>query len=167
MTGSRPLPAGGVASGLATTSGTRSTSEAAIPRAFSLTGVLTGSSRSPAGETVSRSEETAKSIGASCPPRSRCNRRVMTNGDLALRLAGAGFVAAADEAAELLEAAAGDASRLEELVGRRLNGEPLEWITGWVDFCGLRIRVARGVYVPRWHSEALAERAARCLPAAG
>ena len=91
----------------------------------------------------------------------------MTNGDLALRLAGAGFVAAADEAAELLEAAAGDASRLERMVGRRLNGEPLEWITGSVDFCGLQIGVTRGVYVPRWHTEALAERAARCLPDTG
>ncbi len=90
-----------------------------------------------------------------------------SNGELALRLADAGFVAPAAEAAELLEAAAGDASRLERMVGRRLNGEPLEWITGWVDFCGLRIRVARAVYVPRWHTEALAERGAQRLPEAG
>jgi release factor glutamine methyltransferase len=98
---------------------------------------------------------------------SRCNRLVTAGGNLAQRLAGAGFVAAADEAAELLEAADGDASRLERLVARRLNGEPLEWITGWVGFSGLRLRVARGVYVPRWHTEALAELAARCLPEAG
>lgn len=57
--------------------------------------------------------------------------------------------------------------RLERMVARRLSGEPLEWITGWADFCGLRIRVARGVYVPRWHTEALADRAATCLPEAG
>jgi release factor glutamine methyltransferase len=92
---------------------------------------------------------------------------VIAVGDLERRLADAGFIAAEDEAAELLEAAAGDRSRLEEMVARRLSGEPLEWITGWVDFCGLRLGIARGVYVPRWHTEALAERAARRLPEHG
>lgn len=76
-------------------------------------------------------------------------------------------MAAADEAAELLQAAAGDTARLEALVARRLRGEPLAWITGWVDFCGLRLVILPGVYVPRWHTEALAERAVRRLPEAG
>jgi release factor glutamine methyltransferase len=88
-------------------------------------------------------------------------------GDLARRLARAGFVAAADEAAELFDAAGGAGPRLERMVARRLTGEPLAWITGWVDFCGLRIRIAPGVYVPRRHTEALAERAARHLPETG
>jgi release factor glutamine methyltransferase len=92
---------------------------------------------------------------------------VTADGDLVERLSAAGFVAAADEAAELREAAAGDVSRLERLVGRRLSGEPLAWITGRVEFCGLRIAVAPGVYVPRWHSEVLAERAVRHLPEMG
>ena len=83
------------------------------------------------------------------------------------RLAAAGFVAAADETAELLQAAAGDVSRLEWMVERRLSGEPLDWITGRVEFCGLRIAIAPGVYVPRWHTEVLAARAAGRLPAAG
>jgi release factor glutamine methyltransferase len=78
-----------------------------------------------------------------------------------------GFVAADEEAAELLAAAGEGRGGLDELVRRRLTGEPLAWITGGVDFCGLRIRVDPGVYVPRWHSEELAERAARRLPATG
>jgi release factor glutamine methyltransferase len=92
---------------------------------------------------------------------------VIAVGDLERRLADAGFLAAADEAAELLEAAAGDRSRLEAMVARRSTGEPLAWITGRVVFCGLRLGIAHGVYVPRWHTEALAARAARRLPEHG
>jgi release factor glutamine methyltransferase len=75
-------------------------------------------------------------------------------------LSRAGFIAAEEETAELIEAAAGDAERLDSLIARRLTGEPLAWITGRVSFCGLDIRVDPGVYVPRWHSEVLARRAA-------
>jgi release factor glutamine methyltransferase len=82
-------------------------------------------------------------------------------------LADAGFVAAAEEAEELLARADGDAELLDALVQRRLTGEPLAWITGGVTFCGLRIRVDPGVYVPRWQSEALALRAAERLPQDG
>jgi release factor glutamine methyltransferase len=78
-----------------------------------------------------------------------------------------GFVAAAEEAAELRTRAAGDAALLEVLVARRLTGEPLAWITGTAEFCGVTLRVDRGVYVPRWQSEPLAERAAARLPALG
>jgi release factor glutamine methyltransferase len=56
---------------------------------------------------------------------------------------------------------------LERLVARRLTGEPLAWITGGTEFCGLRIRVGHGVYVPRPQSEELAERAAELLPDGG
>jgi len=86
---------------------------------------------------------------------------------LAELLADAGFVAAGEEADELLARAAGDVELLEGLVERRLTGEPLAWITGTVSFCGLEIRVDRGVYVPRWQSEPLARRAAQRLPADG
>ena len=75
----------------------------------------------------------------------------------------AGFVAADEEAAELL-AAPGD---LEAMVARRLTGEPLAWITGTAPFCGLWMRVDAGVYVPRWQTEALAWRAVERLPADG
>ncbi len=83
--------------------------------------------------------------------------------ELTARLARAGFVAADEEAAELL-AAPGD---LEAMVARRLTGEPLAWITGTAPFCGLWIRVDPGVYVPRWQTEALAWRAVERLPADG
>jgi release factor glutamine methyltransferase len=86
---------------------------------------------------------------------------------LAALLSDAGFVAAAEEADELLACAAGDPELLDSLVGRRLTGEPLAWITGSVSFCGLEIRVDPGVYVPRWQSEALARRAVARLPANG
>jgi release factor glutamine methyltransferase len=82
-------------------------------------------------------------------------------------LSSAGFIAAEEEARELLASAAGDVERLDSLVERRLTGEPLAWITGSVSFCGLEIRVDPGVYVPRWQSEPLARRAVERLPATG
>jgi release factor glutamine methyltransferase len=83
---------------------------------------------------------------------------------LVARLEAGGFVAADEEADELLAAAAGDATRLAQLLARRFTGEPLAWITGSVTFCGVRVLVHEGVYVPRWQSEELAERAAERLP---
>jgi len=87
--------------------------------------------------------------------------------DLVARLSDAGFVAADEEAEELLHSSNGDTAVLESLLERRLRGEPLAWITGYTLFCGLRIRVDHGVYVPRWQSEPLARRAALRLPATG
>jgi release factor glutamine methyltransferase len=78
-----------------------------------------------------------------------------------------GFVAAEEEAEELLAAAAGDGDRLESMLARRLTGEPLAWITGTAPFCGLWIKVDPGVYVPRWQTEELARRAAALLPPDG
>ncbi len=86
---------------------------------------------------------------------------------LAERLAQAGFVAADEDADDLIAAAGDDDDRLEALVGRRLTGEPIAWITGHTYFAGLRVRVDPAVYVPRWQTEPLAERAAERLPADG
>ena len=86
---------------------------------------------------------------------------------MADRLARAGFVAAGAEADALLAAAGGDRQRLDELVARRLTGEPLAWITGTTAFCGLDLEIHPGVYVPRAHSERLAERGAARLPPTG
>ena len=86
---------------------------------------------------------------------------------LAAVLSRAGFIAAEEEADELLASAAGDVELLDSLVARRLTGEPLAWITGRISFCGLEIRVDPGVYVPRWQSEPLAHRAAERLPENG
>ncbi len=90
--------------------------------------------------------------------------------DLAIvttRLRAAGFVAADEEALELLACSNGDATFLDSLLERRLHGEPLAWITGFAMFCGLRIEVVPGVYVPRWQTEPLARRAASRLPPRG
>jgi release factor glutamine methyltransferase len=86
---------------------------------------------------------------------------------IAALLASEGFVAADEEARELVARAAGDADLLDALVRRRLTGEPLAWITGATLFCGREIRVDPGVYVPRPQSEALALRAVARLPADG
>ncbi len=78
-----------------------------------------------------------------------------------------GFVAADEEAAELIAAAAGDQARLDAMVARRQTGEPLAWITGSAEFCGRWFRVDPGIYVPRWQSELLAQRAVERLPEGG
>lgn len=82
-------------------------------------------------------------------------------------LGAAGCVAPAEEAEELVRAASEGVGDLDALVARRERGEPLAWITGSIDFCGIRVRVDRGVYVPRSHTEALARRASSLLPPDG
>ncbi|UAJ79358.1 putative protein N(5)-glutamine methyltransferase [Leifsonia sp. ZF2019] len=79
---------------------------------------------------------------------------------LVARLRAAGCVFAEEEAALLIQASAGSAARLELLVARRVAGEPLEPLLGWVEFAGLRLHVEPGVFVPRRRTERLAERAA-------
>jgi release factor glutamine methyltransferase len=85
-------------------------------------------------------------------------RRALSNG---------GFVDPEREAAALLEAAEGRDREIDELVRRRLDGEPLAWIVGWVTFAGVRVLVGRGVFAPRPHTEALARRAVELLPEEG
>ncbi|MGH1550242.1 putative protein N(5)-glutamine methyltransferase [Leifsonia poae] len=82
------------------------------------------------------------------------------------RLRAAGCVFAEDEA-QLLTEAAGSAAELEALVARRVAGEPLEPLLGWVDFCGLRLHVDPAVFVPRQRTSRLALRAAELAAAGG
>jgi len=82
------------------------------------------------------------------------------------RLRAAGCVFAEDEA-RLLIAAAGSAAELIGLVDRRASGEPLEHVLGWAEFCGRRIAVDPGVFVPRRRTEFLVEAAARILHPGG
>ncbi|MGZ5398828.1 MAG: putative protein N(5)-glutamine methyltransferase [Nocardioides sp.] len=77
-----------------------------------------------------------------------------------LRAAGCLF---ADEEAALLRAAATGAE-LETLVVRRVAGEPLEHLLGWVEFSGARYVVTPGVFVPRRRSELLASVVAAIVP---
>jgi release factor glutamine methyltransferase len=66
----------------------------------------------------------------------------------------------AEDEAELLIAAAPTASDLARLVEQRLTGLPLEQVLGWAEFCGLRIAIDPGVFVPRRRSEFLVRQAA-------
>ena len=45
------------------------------------------------------------------------------------------------------------------MVDRRVAGLPLEHVIGWAQFCGLRIAVAPGVFVPRRRTEFLVDQA--------
>ena len=70
-------------------------------------------------------------------------------------LRAAGCVFAEDEA-ELLISAADTPDALDAMVRRRVAGLPLEHVLGWAEFCGLRIALEPGVFVPRRRSEFLA-----------
>jgi release factor glutamine methyltransferase len=82
-------------------------------------------------------------------------------------LAAGGCIDPAAEADALLDASRAGGGPLEELLARRLVGEPLPWITGWVRFCDVCIRVEPDVFVPRPQTEPLARRAVELLPADG
>ena len=68
----------------------------------------------------------------------------------------AGCVFAEDEADILLAEAPGD---LDAMIQRRVAGEPLEHIVGWADFCGVRIAVDPGLFVPRQRTALVVEQA--------
>jgi release factor glutamine methyltransferase len=74
------------------------------------------------------------------------------------RLRTAGCVSAEDEARLLIESA-GTPTELAVMVDRRVAGEPIEHILGWAEFCGLRIALATGVFVPRRRTEFLVHQA--------
>ncbi len=81
---------------------------------------------------------------------------------VAARLRSAGCVFAEDEA-RLLIAAARTPAELAGLERRRAAGQPLEHVLGWAEFCGLRIEVDPGVFVPRRRTEFLIGQAASLL----
>jgi release factor glutamine methyltransferase len=74
-----------------------------------------------------------------------------------LRAAGCVF---AEEEARLLISAAPTPEELVAMVDRRVAGLPLEQVIGWAEFCGLRIAVDPGVFVPRRRTEFLVRQAA-------
>ncbi|WP_202916132.1 putative protein N(5)-glutamine methyltransferase [Paenibacillus mesophilus] len=78
---------------------------------------------------------------------------------IAARLRAAGCVYAEEEARMLITAARTPAE-LADMADRRAAGLPLEHVIGWAEFCGLRIKVDPGVFVPRHRSEFLARKAA-------
>jgi release factor glutamine methyltransferase len=82
----------------------------------------------------------------------------LTESAIVSALRAAGCVFAEDEARLILSTARtpGDASAMVE---RRAAGEPLEHVLGWAWFCGLRIAVDSGVFVPRRRTEFLVRQA--------
>ncbi len=81
-----------------------------------------------------------------------------------LRAAGCVF---AEEEARLLSEAAPAGPALRALVERRVAGEPLEQVLGWVAFAGLKVPVVPGDFVPRRRTELLAEEAVARTPSRG
>ncbi|HKE67609.1 MAG TPA: putative protein N(5)-glutamine methyltransferase [Nocardioidaceae bacterium] len=77
---------------------------------------------------------------------------------IVVRLRAAGCVFAEDEA-RLLMTDATTPAELDALVARRVDGEPIEQVLGWAEFCGLRIALEPGVFVPRRRTELLAREA--------
>lgn len=61
------------------------------------------------------------------------------------------------------EVSAKSARSFERLVARRAGGEPVALIVGHIDFCGLKMRTRKGIFVPRNSSELMAELAASRL----
>jgi release factor glutamine methyltransferase len=78
------------------------------------------------------------------------------------RLRAAGCVFAEDEARLLVGTATSD-TELAAMVDRRVAGLPLEHVLGWAAFCGLRIIVGPGVFVPRRRSEFLVSQAVTAI----
>ncbi|MFH9614521.1 putative protein N(5)-glutamine methyltransferase [Streptomyces pratensis] len=87
----------------------------------------------------------------------------LTFATLVTALRAAGCVFAEDEAELLLSTAAGPAA-LAAMLERRVAGLPLEHVLGWAEFCGLRIAVDPGVFVPRRRTEFLVRQAAALAP---
>lgn len=78
----------------------------------------------------------------------------------ALRAAGCVF---AEEEAAILTEAADDPTSLARMLRRRVAGEPLEYIVGWVEFAGRRVGIDSGVFVPRRRSRLLVREALTAL----
>lgn len=102
----------------------------------------------------------------------------MTLRAVAQRLKDAGIRDASFEAAELACAATGksraavmteelDAFKIEELLARRLAGEPLQYILGQWEFMGCPMKVSPDCLIPRADTEVLAELAVEALPVGG
>ncbi|WP_245650273.1 putative protein N(5)-glutamine methyltransferase [Millisia brevis] len=79
-------------------------------------------------------------------------------GAIVTHLRSAGCVFAEDEATILTSAAIDDAD-LRSMLELRVSGYPLEQIVGWTDFCGWRLAVTPGVFVPRRSTQLLVQEA--------
>lgn len=65
----------------------------------------------------------------------------------------------AEEETQLLISEAGSIEDLMKMVEIRASGLPLEYVLGFTTFCGLRIELERGVFVPRQRTVFLVQQA--------
>lgn len=65
----------------------------------------------------------------------------------------------AEEETQLLILEAGSLEELMKMVEIRASGLPLEYVLGFTTFCGLRIEISRGVFIPRKRTEFLVQQA--------
>jgi release factor glutamine methyltransferase len=87
----------------------------------------------------------------------------LSSSAIVTRLRAAGCVFAEDEA-ELIISTAETPADLASMVERRASGLPLEHVLGWAEFCGLRVSLDAGVFVPRRRTEFLVHQAAALAP---
>ena len=59
------------------------------------------------------------------------------------------------------------ACELEQKLERRLCGEPLQYVLGEWEFCGLRMLCGKGCLIPRWETEMLVQSAVSLIPQNG
>lgn len=69
----------------------------------------------------------------------------------------------AEQEADLITATARTPEESTSMIRQRCSGYPLEHVLGWAWFCGLRLTVDPGVFVPRPRTEFLVHRAAALL----
>lgn len=86
--------------------------------------------------------------------------------NIVTRLRDTGSVFAEDEAKVLISTSR-TLDELADMVDRRTDGLPIEYILGWTEFYGLRIIVEPGVFVPRIRSEFLVEQAIAAAHSSG
>lgn len=95
---------------------------------------------------------------------------------LAAALDSAGFESARFEATQIAEAVCGhgsdgvthtQADAAEQMLQKRLQNEPLQYILGEWEFCGLPFKVGKGVLIPRQDTETLVETALPILKNGG
>lgn len=65
----------------------------------------------------------------------------------------------AEEETQILTFEARSIEELMNMVEKRVSGLPLEYVLGFTNFCGLRIEVERGVFIPRPRTEFLVQQA--------
>ncbi|MFI6283211.1 putative protein N(5)-glutamine methyltransferase [Streptomyces sp. NPDC051018] len=123
-------------------------------------------SDSPSSSPLSAASASSFSPSSSVSSVSSASRTpvpVGSGAEIVTRLRDAGCVFAEDEAGLLLSTARTPAE-LAAMVDRRIAGHPLEHVLGWAEFCGLRVSVDAGVFVPRRRTEFLVRKAAELAP---